>query len=144
MVITINNTLNTFEVYSACNEYLWNGNNYTSTGTYIDTLQTIHGCDSIMYLNLTINYSTTFSVSSDTALCFGELLTLNASGLGTISWDNAIINAQPFVVDSTRLYTAQLTNQYGCVSYDSTLVTVFNLPVIDAGINQTICVQDSV
>ena len=96
-----------------------------------------------MYLNLTINYSTPFSVSSDTALCFGELLTINASGLGTISWDNAIINSQPFVVDSTRLYTAQMTNQYGCVSYDSTLVTVFNLPVIDAGINQTICFQDS-
>ena len=80
MDITIHNTLNTFEVQSACNEYLWNGNIYTSTGTYIDTLQTIHGCDSIMYLNLTINYSTPFSVSSDTALCFGELVTLNASG----------------------------------------------------------------
>ena len=144
MDITIHNTLSTFEVHSACDEYLWNGNIYSSTGTYIDTLQTIHGCDSIMYLNLTINYSTPFSVSSDTTLCFGELVTINASGVGTITWDNGVINGQPFVVDSTRLYTAQMTNQYGCVSYDSTQVTVFNLPIIDAGISQTICSGDSI
>ena len=48
------------------------------------------------------------------------------------------------MVDSTRLDTAQMTNQYGCVSYDSNQVTVFNLPTIDAGISQTICSGDSI
>ena len=144
MNITIHNTLSTFEVQTACNEYQWNGNTYTNTGTYLDTLQTIHGCDSILYLNLTINSSTPFSASSDTALCFGETVSLFATGLGTIIWDNGIINGQPFVVDSTRLYTAQMTNQYGCVSYDSTQLTVYSIPTINAGISQTICLGDSV
>ena len=39
MDITIHNSLTTFEVQSACDEYLWNGNIYTSTGTYIDTFR---------------------------------------------------------------------------------------------------------
>jgi gliding motility-associated-like protein len=143
MNITIHNTLTTFDVQSACNEYIWNGNIYNSTGTYIDTLQTIHGCDSIMYLNLTINYSTPFSAGSDTALCSGEIISLNASGTGTITWDNGVVNGQPFVVDSTRIYTAQMTNLSGCLSYNTLQVTVYNLPLINAGTSQTICLGDS-
>tara|TARA_B100000795_G_scaffold157948_1_gene118625 strand:- start:145 stop:1413 length:1269 start_codon:yes stop_codon:yes gene_type:complete len=35
--------------------YTINGNVYDSTGSYIDSLQTIEGCDSIVTLNLTVN-----------------------------------------------------------------------------------------
>ena len=31
-----------------------NGNSYDTTGIYVDTLQTVHGCDSIATLDLTI------------------------------------------------------------------------------------------
>lgn len=34
--------------------YYYNGNAYTETGQYPNTLQTIHGCDSIVRLNLTV------------------------------------------------------------------------------------------
>ena len=41
----------------ACDSAVWNGNVYNTSGIYIDTLQTVHGCDSIVTMDLTVNYS---------------------------------------------------------------------------------------
>ena len=142
--ITINNSTTTFDVQSSCDEYLWNGNTYNSSGTYIDTLSTIAGCDSIVYLNLNIYNTSPVSAGPDTSICFGESITLNAIGNGTLSWNNGVTNGQSFVVDSTRLYVAQLINSYGCITNDSISITVLNLPNVDAGSNQVICQEDSV
>jgi alpha-tubulin suppressor-like RCC1 family protein len=59
---------------SSCDNYLWNGNIYTISGTYIDTLLTAMGCDSVMTLNLTINTvdtSVTVSANSLAAISTG-------------------------------------------------------------------------
>ena len=40
-----------------CDEYTWNGQHYTQSGDYSQTFQNIYGCDSIVTLHLTINYS---------------------------------------------------------------------------------------
>ena len=142
--ITINNSTTTFDVQSSCDEYLWNGNTYNSSGTYIDTLSTIAGCDSIVYLNLNINNTSPVSAGLDTSICFGESIALNAIGNGALSWNNGVTNGQSFVIDSTRVYVAQLINSYGCISNDSITITVLNLPNVDAGSNQVICLEDSV
>ena len=42
---------------TACDEYYWNGKTYTLSGTYIDTIPSIAGCDSIVTLHLTINHT---------------------------------------------------------------------------------------
>ena len=39
----------------SCNAIVWNGVQYTVSGSYSDTLTSLHGCDSIVTLNLTIN-----------------------------------------------------------------------------------------
>ena len=46
---------------TACDSYTWNGNTYTTSGTYRDTIPNTAGCDSLMILNLTINNSTSSS-----------------------------------------------------------------------------------
>ena len=43
------------EMQTAYNQYIWHNRIYNESGTYIDTLQTITGCDSIVTLHLTIN-----------------------------------------------------------------------------------------
>ena len=53
--ITVGSPVNTQENIIACNNYSWNGNTYSISGNYIDTLQTSFGCDSIVTLFLTIN-----------------------------------------------------------------------------------------
>ena len=42
---------------TACDSAVWNSITYDSSGLYVDTLQTINGCDSIVTLDLTINDS---------------------------------------------------------------------------------------
>ena len=44
-------------VLTACDSALWNTTTYDSSGVYVDTLQTLAGCDSIVTLDLTINSS---------------------------------------------------------------------------------------
>ena len=45
------------QTITACDQYAYNNKVYQSSGTYIDTLQTIGGCDSIVTTYLTINHS---------------------------------------------------------------------------------------
>lgn len=58
--LTINNSTTGTDVITACDSYTWiDGNTYTSsnnTATYL--LTTINGCDSLVTLDLTINYPT--------------------------------------------------------------------------------------
>ena len=42
---------------SSCDSAEWNGVMYDTSGLYVDTLQSIAGCDSIVTLDLTINES---------------------------------------------------------------------------------------
>ncbi|MCQ2285627.1 MAG: T9SS type A sorting domain-containing protein [Bacteroidales bacterium] len=61
MNLTIFNTTSSDEYQTAILSYLWPLNNktYTASGVYADTLfgQNVNGCDSIVYLHLTINSS---------------------------------------------------------------------------------------
>ena len=56
--ITVGASVNSQENIISCDNYNWNGNNYSVSGNYIDTLQTSIGCDSIVTLVLTINNGT--------------------------------------------------------------------------------------
>lgn len=59
------------------------------TGVYIDTLQSVNGCDSVITVNLTV-VPPAINVSSDTAICLGSSVPLNASGgLYTYTWTPA-------------------------------------------------------
>ena len=84
------------------------GNNtYSETGIYVDSFQTIDGCDSIIILNLTINpsYDTTMVIT----ICSG----------GSVTVGNETYN-------STGIYSQTLSTSAGCDS----LVTL-NLTVVD-------------
>ena len=62
----------------ACDSAEWNGVTYDSSGVYVDTLQSIAGCDSIITLDLTINESyddvvdTMYRCVGDSALLAGS------------------------------------------------------------------------
>ena len=63
------------ESKTACTSFTWHGNTYHETGTYVDSLKTSVGCDSIITLNLTINQP---SVSI-----------LNVTACGSYSWKDS-------------------------------------------------------
>ena len=57
--LTINDSMTVTDVQTACDSFDWNGTTYSTSGSYIQTLQTTTGCDSVVSLDLTINVSTT-------------------------------------------------------------------------------------
>lgn len=64
---------------TACDAFTWNvdGNTYTEGGSYTVILQNIHGCDSLLTLQLTIHLSTTYN--QDTIICPGDSLIVGNS-----------------------------------------------------------------
>ena len=81
---------------SACNSYSYNGNTYSSSGTYSRTLKNSVGCDSIVNLKLTINTST--------------LASMNATACKSFT-----INGQTYTAEGS--YTQTLVNKAGCDSF---------------------------
>lgn len=79
---------------SACTSYTWaeNGETYTTSGSYYDTLTNVSGCDSVITLNLTINLPTSsnFSATACTSYSWAENgMTYTTSG----SYNDTILNA---------------------------------------------------
>ena len=109
---------------TACETYIWlqNGETYTASGNYNDTVPNAVGCDSVITLDLTIirpsasNFSITSCDSYDWTLS-GQTQTYTASG----SYNDTIPNA------------------VGCDSVITLNLTIDESSVADAGDNQTIC-----
>ncbi|MBO4655676.1 MAG: T9SS type A sorting domain-containing protein [Bacteroidales bacterium] len=90
---------------NTCEAYVWNGTTYTQSGNYTDTLQTIHGCDSIVTLHLQINES--FNLTIDTSVC------------GQFVWDGQTYTTSQTIIKS-------FPTDSGCDSTVTIHLTVFN------------------
>ncbi len=107
--LTINYSNTGTDVQTACDTYTWiDGNTYTSsTNTPTWTLTNVNGCDSVVTLDLTINYSNT---GTDVQMA-----------CGTYTW----IDGNTYT-SSTNTPTWTLTNVNGCdsvVTLDLTINT---------------------
>ena len=85
-------TLNTV---ISCQDYLWNGNLYSNSGFYFDTLQSINGSDSIVTLSLIIKEAT--------------VDTININSCDFYSWRGNIYN-------QSGIYKDTLQSIFGCDS----------------------------
>lgn len=69
LTLTVNPTFSIeLDPVSAMCEYEWNGHKFTEAGTYIDTMKTAQGCDSIVSLTIT-EFSHTMFDTIDTVTC---------------------------------------------------------------------------
>ena len=114
------------------------------TQTYILTGVDLNQCQNIDQITVFVNPSPTVFAGSDIELCEGGDIVLVASGAQTYSWDNGAVNGVSFIPTITTNYIVTGTNAYGCQDQDNLLVTVNALPTISAGVNQTICMGDSI
>ena len=82
------------------------------------------------------------SVSSD-SICNGEEVTLSATSTegGTVTWDGGVINGEAFTPTATTTYTATSDDPGDC-AFEVEIV-VFDLPTVDAGMDQDVCAGDS-
>jgi gliding motility-associated-like protein len=96
----------------------------TLTGTYLDTLQTAAGCDSIITTNLTVHLRYAFTVTP--TICPNDFYTLP---------DGTTTNVAGTYVDT-------LQSMFGCDSIITTNLSVATIS-LDAGSNTAICPTDS-
>lgn len=139
---------------STCYPYLWHGNTYTSSGTYLDTILNVAGCDSLMTLKLKINSTDSnlnilacdsFSWAGKTFFSSETIIDtlLNAAGCDSIVTLNLIIKKSTSSIShanvcysyswrgdnltSTGIYRDTIPNSVGCDS-----IITLNLKVNEA------------
>ncbi len=114
------------------NFYVFHGDTLTVSGTYVDTLSTLLGCDSIVNLNLTMDSIPFFDVV-DTAYCIGNSYTVQLDTAINYVWsptipNNGQVNQYTLTLGNTSNYSITATNQNGCIYVDSFELIVHPLP----------------
>jgi hypothetical protein len=94
---------------SACNAYTWNGQTYTQSGSYNYSGQTIHGCDSVVVLELSI--ANTIEVNLTEAAC------------GSYAWNNQNYFQSGIYIDSAQSLS-------GCDSITTLNLTIYPIEAI--------------
>ena len=132
--LTIGNNTNGIDAVTACDSYTWiDGNTYlasTNTPTYTIFGGSTSGCDSTVELHLSVQYSPILSISPDTTICQGELVSIEVSGATTYEWypvnDNSdSISVQP---NQTTTYSVNGYTTNGCQTTVSSTVNVIPRP----------------
>ena len=117
--------------------YDWHGRTYTQSGVYYDTLApTVHGCDSIAVLNLTLSPSQSVSVSGPFILCFGDSIVLSVDSAAAYLWSNGE-TTKSIIVSDSGYYTVRVTNDLGCSS-DTSFYISFVYPYVET-IDTLVC-----
>ena len=107
----------------------------SDTNTCLDTAE----------ITITVNPKPVIDAGSDQNICFGDSTSLNASG-SSISyiWSNGLPEGTQFEITTTLNYTVTGTDINSCSNSDTVAINVLDLPLIDAGQDETICLGDSV
>ena len=79
----------------------------------------------------------------DTSICDGDQIRLNGTGATTYAWDNGVTDNVAFTPTTTTTYIVEGTDDNGCKNKDTLTITVNPLPNVGAGIDSTICFEDS-
>ena len=116
-----------------------------NSGDYSLTYTDPNGCEaSSSVVNVTVNQLPNTYAGEDQIICQNDTIILLASGADSYLWDGVITNGIPFVPTSTTLYTVLGTTLEGCSLADEVMVTINELPNVDAGANLSICLGASV
>ena len=148
LFLTINNSTSAIDTITACDSYTWiDGITYTSSNTTAkDTLLNAAGCDSIVSLNLTINYTKTTTDSivandsytwingvtytssnttvTDTLLASNgcdSIVSLNLTIVSTVGLNNPVIlsNVKVYPNPTSGKLTIDAENYKGVEVYDT-------------------------
>jgi len=125
----------------------------SATGTFSVIGTDGNGC--INYDTLQLTYSTVPPANAglDQGICIGQTATFNATGLAPYNWSmtnytnsglTGAVNNSPVIVvtptqPGTYTYQVNVSNGVGCTNTDAATLTVWALPNVNAGVDQTIC-----
>ena len=115
--------------------------NITSTYTLTATNVSGGGCSTTDDVDVTVNPLPTVNAGVDQTLCDdGTAVTLSGSGAVSYTWDNGVTDGASFSPTvGTTTYTVTGTDANNCTNTDQVDVIINALPIVDAGLNQTLC-----
>ena len=130
------------------NQYTWsngiaNGSYFIpdSSSILLVSGQDNNGCINLDTLQITVHIPFV-NAGFDQEICLEDSVVLIGQG-SNISWSNNVLDSVYFLPDSTEQYVITVQDTNGCVNYDTVIVTVFNLPTVDAGVDSlVICEGD--
>lgn len=156
IVVTIQPEYTLTSNQSTCSgQYIFNGQVLSQSGLYNDTLNTIHGCDSVVTLNLTLGSSPAISAGQNVTVCSEETATIGSSNqVGmSYSWSpTSGLSASNIAIPTVQLsnintgwpivqtYTLTVTdtsNAMACSATDQ--VDVMVLPAYQTLVTDTLC-----
>lgn len=125
----------------------------SASGTFSVIGTDDNGC--VNYDTLLLTYSTVppANAGNDQGICIGQTATFNATGLAPYNWSmndytnsglTGAVNNSPVIVvtptqPGTYTYQVNVSNGVGCTNTDAATLTVWALPNVNAGVDQTIC-----
>ncbi|MEH6538381.1 MAG: hypothetical protein V7719_18435, partial [Psychroserpens sp.] len=138
---------------SGADSYVWDYNGETSanitvspTETTIYTVTGSHsdGSTTQDQITITVNAIPSANAGNDIETCQGTAVTLTASGGTSYQWSNGA-TTQSITVNpnTTSTYSVEVTENT-CSSTDQVVVTVNEIPTVDAGLDETIFIGETV
>ncbi|MDQ3047794.1 MAG: SBBP repeat-containing protein [Bacteroidota bacterium] len=125
--------------------YTWNGGQTTQTisissaGLYDVIVTDTNGCSSADTIQLLSAVQPFVNIGTDTTICEGQMVLLNAAGgMSAYLWNDAS-SAQSLTATLNGIYYVDVTNASGCVARDSMQLTVLPAPLLDLGADTSIC-----
>jgi len=116
----------------------------TMSAEYFVTVTAGNGCTGVDTVMLTVNPRPFASAGADELICAGSSVTLTASGGNTYLWSNGSINESITVSPTvTSNYIVTVYSPEMCFSKDTVVVVVEQIPVVNAGTNQTLCANNA-
>ena len=122
----------------------------TDAGTIMLTVIDSNACTNSTSVDVSTYDLPAISVGPDLSICPGETAELLATGGVSYVWDtdptlSSLLIPNPDATPAvTTEYFVTGTDDNGCTNRDSLFVTVFDLPSVNAGPDETVCIGDSV
>ena len=116
--------------------------NPTLTTTYVVAITNGSGCidnDTIIVTVVPLP-SPSITASGPTSFCTGGSVVLTSAVATSYLWSTPA-TTQSITVNTSGTYTVTITNGTGCSATATQTVTVFSLPPIDAGPNDSVCLS---
>lgn len=133
--------------------YLWNNDinetsqqiSVTSAGAYFVQVTDANGCKKADTISIGVNSLPIVNLGSDTTICSGTLLIVDADNVGSsYIWDNNTnLASQTLTITTAGSYTVVVTNINSCKGYDTVNVLVNTSPLVNLGIDTLVCSSSS-
>ncbi|MDG1332208.1 MAG: PKD domain-containing protein [Crocinitomicaceae bacterium] len=103
----------------------------TVTYTVFDSFAT--GCSASDQVTVTVNPNPNVR-ADDVIICAGDGAILSGEGADFYSWSDGVVDGVEFFPTVSGMYTVTGTNNFGCTSTGTAMVTVLELPIADFNI----------